>query len=113
MEEASRYNPDSNFKTDVEGLMNNFALKFKAAKTKKQQVNLLSLLPGDWSYAYMKRRLKLYDVSVPVSRTLWNRSREILSELGPMPDIRPEVIKIHCNALHLSQCPYHFSQKET
>ena len=84
--------------TDLEQLINNFNIKYKAAETKKQQTNLLSLLPAEWTYEKMKSKV---GSGVHVTRYLWTESRAVLEKSGPMPGIRPQVSYnfIHMNCI--------------
>ena len=79
--------------TDYDGLIANFNLLYRSAKTKGQQLNLLTLLPAEWSYNEMKQKLYSKDQPVLVSRGMWKSSQAIQRKLGPMPEMRPKVIK--------------------
>ena len=79
----------SDTSNDLGQLLNNFTVRYREAKNKREQVNLLSLLPAEWSYEKMKKQL---GTNIPlVSRYLWSKSRELLENSGPMPGIRPKV----------------------
>ena len=65
----------------------NFSTKYKTITKNREKAQFLSLLPDHWTFEDLKTKLP----GIDVSPYIWDNSRKILREHGPMGELAPMV----------------------